>query len=450
MRTVLLSLEIRAEPDVVRVRQRARQLATLFGFDVQDQTRIATAASEVARNAFQYAHGGRVQFSVESEGPAAFFVRVSDSGPGIANLTAILAGQVKSRTGLGVGLVGSKKLMDDLRVETSECKGTMVEMRKALPEQAPRVTPELLAHVEKELSGPGSESPFDEVRRQNQELIRALAELKDHQAELARVNRSLQDRVEFEQHLVGIVSHDLRNPLGAIITSASLLIRRGDLDEKQVKVAGRIVSSGNRAERMIRDLLDFTQARIGGGIPVQRRSLDMHALARQIVEELRAAHLEQEIQLEQSGDGRGEWDSDRLAQVITNLVRNATNYSPPGTSVRVESRGTGDSLLLRVHNHGPPISPETAAVLFQPMRRGNEHSERGRQGLGLGLFIVKQIVAAHQGTVDCQSSEAEGTTFTVTLPRQHLQNDERPARDVQLASHERVDADAGIEGDIDR
>jgi len=398
MSTVLLSLEIRAEPDVVRVRQRARQLASLFGFDLQDQTRIATAASEVARNAFQYAHAGRVQFSVESEGPAAFFVRVSDSGPGIANLTAILAGQVKSRTGLGVGLVGSKKLMDDLRVETSECKGTMVEMRKALPEQAPRVTPELLTHVETELSGPGSESPLDEVRRQN---------------------RSLQDRVEFEQHLVGIVSHDLRNPLGAIITSASLLIRRGDLDEKQVKVAGRIVSSGNRAERMIRDLLDFTQARIGGGIPVQRRSLDMHALARQIVEELRAAHLEQEIQLEQSGDGRGEWDSDRLAQVITNLVRNATNYSPPGTSVRVESRGTGDSLLLRVHNHGPPISPETAAVLFQPMRRGNEHLERGRQGLGLGLFIVKQIVAAHQGTVDCQSSEAEGTTFTVTLPRHH-------------------------------
>ena len=420
MSTVLLSLEIRAEPDVVRVRQRARQLATLFGFDLQDQTRIATAASEVARNAFQYARGGRVQFSVEADGPAAFFVRVSDSGPGIVNVTAILAGQVKSRTGLGVGLVGSKKLMDDLRVDTSEGQGTTVEMRKALPEQAPRVTPELLTQVKTALAQSDLESPFDEVRRQNQELIRALAELNDHQAELARVNRSLQDRVEFEQYLVGIVSHDLRNPLGAIITSASLLIHRGDLDDKQTRTAGRIISSGNRAERMIRDLLDFTQARIGGGIPVQRRPLDMHALARQIVEEIRAAHLSREIQLEQSGDGRGDWDPDRLAQVLTNLVRNAINYSPPGTSVRVESRGIGDSVLLRVHNQGPPIQPEAAAVLFQPMRRGNEHAERGRQGLGLGLFIVRQIVVAHEGTVDCQSSEAEGTTFTVTLPRQHL------------------------------
>ena len=419
MSTVLLSLEIRAEPDVVRVRQRARQLATLFGFDLQDQTRIATAASEVARNAFQYAHGGKVQFSVEADGPAAFFVRVSDSGPGIANLPAILEGRVRSRTGLGVGLVGSKKLMDDLRVDTSADKGTTVEMRKSLPEQAPRVTPELLAHVERELSRPGPESPFDEVRRQNQELIRALAELEDHQAELARVNRSLQDRIEFEQYLVGIVSHDLRNPLSAMVISASVLIHRGDLDEKQTRTAARIVSSGNRAERMIRDLLDFTQARIGGGIPVQRRSLEMHVLARQIVDEIQAAHLEREIQLEQSGDGRGEGDSDRLAQVLTNLVRNAINYSPPGTSVRVESLGTGDSLLLKVHNQGPPIPPETAAVLFQPMRRGNEQAERGRQGLGLGLFIVRQIVAAHEGTVDCQSSEAEGTTFTVTLPRQH-------------------------------
>ncbi len=423
MSPVLLSLEIRAEPDVVRVRQRARQLATLFGFDLQDQTRIATAASEVARNAFQYAHGGRVQFSVEAEAPAAFFVRVSDSGPGIGNLPAILGGQVRSRTGLGVGLVGSKKLMDGLQVDTAMGRGTTVEMRKLLPEQAPRVTPELLTLIETELSRPGFESPFEEVRRQNQELIRALAELKDHQAQLARVNRSLRERIEFEQYLVGIVSHDLRNPLSAMLISAAVLIQRGDLNDKQTKTAARIVSSGRRAERMIRDLLDFTQARIGGGIPVHRKSLDLHALTRQIVDELQAAHLGREIQLEQSGDGRGEGDADRLAQVLTNLVRNASSYSPPGTSVRVSSGGTPDSLLLEVHNQGPAIPPETAAVLFQPMRRGSEQAERGRQGLGLGLFIVGQIVAAHQGTVDCQSSEADGTTFTVTLPRQHLRSE---------------------------
>ena len=419
MSVVLLNLEIRAEPDVVRVRQRARELATLLGFDLQDQTRIATAASEVARNAFQYAHGGSVQFSIEGDRPAAIVVRVSDSGPGIANLTAILDGTVKSRTGMGVGLTGSKKLMDELTVDSAEGQGTTVEMRKALPKRAPIVTPELLTQIEAELSRPGSESPFDEVRRQNQELMRALNELKAHEAKLARANRSLQERVEFEQQFVGIVSHDLRDPLSTVLLSAALLLQRGNLDLVQAKNVGWIVSSGERAVRMIRDLLDFTQARIGGGIPVQTSPLDMHALARQIVDELRAAHLDREIQLEHSGDGRGEWDSDRVAQVLTNLVRNAIQYSPPGTPIRVESRGMGDPLILSVHNLGSPISPETGAVLFEPMQRGNEHLERGRQGLGLGLFIVKQIVVAHGGAVDLQSSDAQGTTFIVTLPRQH-------------------------------
>jgi len=433
---VLLDLEIRAELDVVRARQRARELATLLGFDLQDQTRIATAASEVARNAFQYARGGTVQFSVEGDQPAALVVRVCDSGPGIANLTRVLAGTIKSRTGLGVGLVGSKKLMDELRVDSVEGQGTTVEMRKALPEQAPKVTPELLTQIGAELARPGSESPFDEVRRQNQELIRALNVLKAHEAELARVNQSLEERVEFEQQLVGIVSHDLRTPLGTILNSAALLLRRGDLDEKQAKAVGRITSSSERAERMIRDLLDFTQARMGGGIPVQRSPLDMHALARQIVDEIRAAHLEREIQLEHFGDGRGEWDSDRVAQVLTNLVRNAIQYSSPGTPIRVQSRGMGDSLILSVHNQGSSIPPQTGVMLFQPMRRGNEHLERGRQGLGLGLFIVKQIVVAHGGAVDLQSSAAEGTTFIVKLPRQH--------RSCEAAGNERATAAARI------
>ena len=328
MSTVLLQLEIHGEPDVVRVRRRAREVATLLGFDLQDQTRVATAASEVARNAFQYASGGKVTFSVDTDGTAAFVVRVSDNGPGIANLTAILDGRVKSRTGLGVGLVGSRKLMDDVRVDSVEGHGTTVELRKTLPAQASMVTPQALVSIDPALSRPSSETPVDEVRRQNQELIRVLEDLKAHQAELARVNHVLEERVEFERQLVGIVSHDLRNPLGAILMSASLLVRRGTLDEPQLRAVNRISSAGDRAERMIRDLLDFTQARIGGGIPVNRAVMDMHGLALHIVDELRTAHLEREIELESSGDGFGDWDSDRVAQILTNLVRNALQNSP--------------------------------------------------------------------------------------------------------------------------
>ena len=420
MSTVLLQLEIQGEPDVVRVRRRAREIATLLGFDHQDQTRVATAASEVARNAFQYASGGKVTFSLDTEGAAAFVVRVSDEGPGIANLTAILDGRVKSRTGLGVGLVGSRRLMDDVRVDSVEGRGTTVELRKSLPAQASMVTSQLLRSIETELSRQSSETPFDEVRRQNQELIRVLNDLKAHQAELARVNLALEERVEFERQLVGIVSHDLRNPLGAILMSAALLVRRANLDDAQLRAVNRISAAGDRAERMIRDLLDFTQARIGGGIPVQRADMDMHALARNIIDELRTAHLEREIQLEQSGDGGGVWDSDRVAQILTNLVRNAIQNSPRGTPVHVESCGVGDSLLLKVHNHGVPISPEAGAVLFEPMRRGGAQAQKGHYGLGLGLFIVKQIVVAHQGAIAFHSSEAEGTTFSVSLPRHRM------------------------------
>ena len=251
-----------------------------------------------------------------------------------------------------------------------------------------------------------------------------LDDLKSHQAELARVNSTLERRVEFERQLVGIVSHDLRSPLSAILMSAALLVRRGDLDEAQLKAVNRITLAGDRAERMIRDLLDFTQARIGGGIPVQRVLMDLHTLAKNIVDELRTAHLERAIQLEQSGDGCGEWDSDRVAQVLTNLVRNAIQNSPRETPVRVELCGLEDSLIMKVHNQGTPISPETGAVLFEPMRRGGEHLEKGHHGLGLGLFIVKQIIVAHQGAVAFHSSEVEGTTFTVSLPR-HTMPDER-------------------------
>ena len=307
--------------------------------------------------------------------------------------------------------------MDDVRVDSVEGHGTTVELRKTLPAQASMVTPQLLTSIEAELSRPSEETPFDEVRRQNQELIRVLNDLKAHEAELARVNQTLEERVEFERQLVGIVSHDLRNPLGAILMSAGLLVRRANLDDAQLRTVNRIASAGDRAERMIRDLLDFTQARIGGGIPVQRALMDMHILTRHIIDELRTAHLEREIQLEQSGDGCGEWDSDRVAQILTNLVRNAIQNSPRGTPVHVESRGVGDSLLLKVHNQGPPISPETGAVLFKPMRRGGKHAEKGHHGLGLGLFIVKEIVVAHQGAVDFDSTDAGGTTFTISMPR---------------------------------
>lgn len=224
-------------------------------------------------------------------------------------------------------------------------------------------------------------------------------------------------RAEFAEQLIGIVSHDLRNPLNAISLSAAALMRHEELSERQAKGLTRISVSTERATRLIRDLLDFTRARLGGGIPIERRPLDFHAHVRQVVEEVQLTHPEREVKVASSGEGSGEWDGDRLAQVVTNLVNNALAYSPTGTPVHVETRSEDGSVLLSVHNTGKPIPSELLPHLFQPMTRGRHAGGGTSRSVGLGLFIVSSIVRAHGGTLQVRSTEAEGTTFTVRLPR---------------------------------
>ncbi|HEX2570163.1 MAG TPA: ATP-binding protein [Polyangia bacterium] len=238
-----------------------------------------------------------------------------------------------------------------------------------------------------------------------------ISEQRRHEQEQAR-------QVEFEQQLIGIVSHDLRNPLSAMMMGASRLLQLQNLDPRITRTAHRIVSSGERATRMISDLLDFTKVRLGGGLAVERQSMDLHDLARQIVEEVGLAHPGRRIEIEPAGDGCGHWDSDRLAQLITNLLHNALSYSPPETPVRVRIKDQGDVVALAIHNLGHPIPPPLLPRLFEPLQRGPAKMERASRSIGLGLYIVKHIVLAHEGTVDVRSVEGEGTTFTVRLPRE--------------------------------
>lgn len=227
----------------------------------------------------------------------------------------------------------------------------------------------------------------------------------------------LKQRADFEQQLIGIVSHDLRNPLNAISISANLLVRDEGLGERSMKGARRILSSAERAARMIRDLLDFTQARLGGGIPVERKSSDLHNDVSAALEELQHTHPERELQLIREGDTRGEWDPDRIAQVVTNLVGNALKYSAAGTPVAVRIRGDESAVVLEVHNRGEPIAPERLPHLFKPLSRGAATVDVQTRSIGLGLYIVDSIVRAHGGRVEARSTAADGTTFTVWLPR---------------------------------
>ncbi|MCY1036250.1 PAS domain-containing protein [Corallococcus sp. BB11-1] len=232
-----------------------------------------------------------------------------------------------------------------------------------------------------------------------------------------RLEGAVKQQAEFEQHLIGIVSHDLRNPLSAIQLGVSAMARREDLDERSRKSVTRIQNAAERATRMVKDLLDFTQARLGGGIRIERRPADLHELARGVLDEVEAAYPHRELQVRRSGDGRGTWDPDRLSQVVQNLVTNALKYSPEDTPVQVETRGEGGAVVLAVHNQGAPIPAERLRALFQPLQRGTEDVDKAGRSVGLGLYIVRSIVGAHGGDISVESTADAGTTFTVRLSR---------------------------------
>ncbi len=229
--------------------------------------------------------------------------------------------------------------------------------------------------------------------------------------------RVLRDRTELEQQLIGIVSHDLRNPLTAIVLGVQSLLRRDVLDERATKSLLRVEGAAERAARLIRDLLDFTQARLGAGIVVKREPLDLHQLTRRVLEEAQMTFPERDIEVRTEGDGRGRWDGDRIAQVLSNLVSNAVKYGDAEHPVVVTSRGQDDSVMLEVHNEGEPIRPEVLPRLFQPMQRGSHASDASARSVGLGLYIVDALVRAHGGTVEVRSSREQGTSFIAHLPR---------------------------------
>jgi PAS domain S-box-containing protein len=252
----------------------------------------------------------------------------------------------------------------------------------------------------------------------------AVAEELARRSALALDNASLYSqllaRVEFEQHLAGIVGHDLSTPIQSIRLSAEMLLADSEaLDARHRRGIQRIHNSAQRIKRMTAELLDFTRARLGGGLQINRQPLDLHALTQQVVDELATAHPTRQVQVVHAGEAVGEFDADRVAQLLTNLVNNALSYSPAGSAIRVETRGEGEAVVLQVHNSGAPIPREKLSRIFEPMERGAQSGGDGRS-IGLGLFIVGHIVRAHGGTVEVRSTQEEGTTFTVRLPRHAL------------------------------
>jgi signal transduction histidine kinase len=241
-------------------------------------------------------------------------------------------------------------------------------------------------------------------------VIGATTDITDQQ----RVQRQLTEELAFRERMMGIIGHDLRSPLHTVVMVADLLLRTPTMTAAGREHLLRLRRASGRMQEMIDTLLDFTRARFMGNVPIARVPSELGEIARVLIDELRIVWPDHAIGLDVQGDTRGEWDPARMTQTISNLVTNAISFGDSGGTVQISVTADGDAVTMKVHNHGPPIAPELLPVLFEPFRRGAP--DRSPRGLGLGLYIVQQIVHGHDGTIDVESS-ADGTTFTLSLPR---------------------------------
>jgi signal transduction histidine kinase len=223
------------------------------------------------------------------------------------------------------------------------------------------------------------------------------------------------------ERFIGVLGHELRTPLVAIKGLSQLVLRRPELSDRSRANVSRIVTSADQMNRLVTDLVDFARGRLGSEMPIHPAPADLAEICCRCINDVAIEHPHRRVRLETHGDLSGEWDPDRITQVVTNLVSNAVKFSPRDSPIVVIARSEEDLAILEVHNQGKPIPTDEIALIFDPFQRGS--SERltadEPRGLGLGLSIVQQIVHAHGGTVAVRSSASDGTVFTVSLPLWH-------------------------------
>ena len=251
---------------------------------------------------------------------------------------------------------------------------------------------------------------LDDLTRFNEAIDQSLAE---------SITRFTQDLDKSKEMFLAILGHDLRSPIGAVLTSAKFMLDTNELEEPHLTLTTRIVSATRRMNLMVGALLDFTRSRLGGGIPVTTANMNMGKLVHDVVNEVLAAHPDRKIEVNARGALTGKWDSERMTQVLTNLIGNALEHGSERAGVTVNVQGADDEVRIAVHNRGAAIPEDELDGIFNAMKHqtATTKSNKPTANLGLGLYIADRIVHAHRGRIDVESSEETGTTFTVHLPR---------------------------------
>jgi signal transduction histidine kinase/CheY-like chemotaxis protein len=438
----LLSLEIRLEQDVVLARQRTRQIATLLDFETQDQTRLATAVSEIARNAFQYAGGGRAEFFIDGSGPPAFLIRISDRGPGVPDVQAILDGRYTSPTGMGIGLAGARRLMDRFTIESAPGVGTTVLLGKELTGRAAAPIPALVGRVAEGLARLRPESAFEEVRRQNQELMQAMDDLRRRQEELTQLNRELADTnrgvvalyaeldekadylrraSEMKSRFLSNMSHEFRTPLNSITSLSRILLDRtdGELTPEQEKQVTFIRRAAEDLSELVNDLLDLAKVE-AGKVTIRPHEFEVSALfgaLRGMLRPLLAHNPALTLVFEEpEGVPMLHTDESKVSQVLRNFISNALKFTERG-EVRVRAvPGAAGTVVFSVADTGIGIAPEDQEAVFLEFTQLESTRQNRIQGTGLGLPLSRRLAELLGGGVSLTSRPGEGSTFFMTIP----------------------------------
>jgi signal transduction histidine kinase len=443
MTTPLLRIQLRRGEDVVLARRRTRQMAEHLGLDPQEQVRLATAVSEVARNAVQYGGGGWAEFELATGGETLLVVRVTDHGPGIPHLDAVLGGTYRSSTGLGVGLQGARRLVDRFRVEAPPGQGTSVELAKLLPPGRRRSTLSV-AELSQRLAAARPEDTASDLEMHSQELMRVLTTLAERQAETDRLNAELNEtnrgvlalyaelddraaelaRVsQLKTAFLSGITHELRTPLNSILNMTRILLSRmdGDLTAEQQLQVTLIQRAATTLTDLVADLLDL--ARIEAGkTEVRLASFTVHDLFGALRGMFRPLLASDEVALVfemPDHEVTLMTDEGKLSQILRNLISNAIKFTEHG-EIRVEAAtGPDDTLVFSVADTGVGIAPEDQGRIFEEFTQVDNPLQKHVRGTGLGLPLSRKLAGLLGGRLELESALGAGSRFVLRMPRIH-------------------------------
>jgi signal transduction histidine kinase/response regulator RpfG family c-di-GMP phosphodiesterase len=439
MNQTLITVAIKYERDVVLARQRAHQIAEVVGFDRGDQVRIATAVSEIARNAFRYAKDGKVEYIIEHGDPPRLAVRISDHGPGIERLKDVMDGSYVSNTGMGLGIIGARRLMDDFAIESSP-SGTIVTLRKYLP-QTVTLNDKKLRDVLSKLARRAPQDPFEEIQRQNQEVLSTLEEVQQHREALTQLNRELEDTnrgvlalyaelderadylhkaSELKTQFLSNMTHEFRTPLNSIISLARILLDRidGELTVEQAKQVTFIERAANDLSELVDDLLDLAKVEAGKVVirPGEFHARDLFGALRGMLRPLLAHNSSVTLVFEDPPvEALLNTDESKVSQILRNLISNALKYTERG-EVRVESKVLGSEAQFTVSDTGIGIADGDQGRIFEEFTQVEGEHQSGKRGTGLGLPLSRKLAELLGGSLTVESKLGKGSYFTLTIP----------------------------------